>query len=514
MGVNSSLEARGSLLARNTALNLIGQVVPLLVGVVTIPFIIRGLGTEGFGVLSLALVVLGYFGLFDLGLGRATTQYVAEHLGRGEARRLPSLVWASALLNLLLGVLGAGLLAVLTPMLVDRVFNIPPVLVGEAKRTFFYLAFSLPLVLVGAVLRGVLEAAQRFDLVNAVKIPASSLTFLIPAAALPFGLHLSEIVLLLVVVRLGAALAYLALCRRALPVLAEGFSFDPEMIRSLLTYGGWVTVSSVVGPILVYLDRILIGSLISVAAVAYYTAPYEVVTRLWILPGSLVATLFPAFSSLGQAGSQDDIERLLARSVKHLLLITGPVVMILILFSEEILQLWIGRDFAELSTTVFRVLAIGVLINSLAQVPYSFLQGFGRPDLVAKFHLAELPVHVAMVWFFVHEWGIAGAAVAWTLRVGIDALLLFGASWKLQRMSPQVLLDNGVISGVVALFLFSGVLVTIPLLNESLLAQVGFTVVLVGLFLVGAWRYVLDASDRGLFSVLIRQLAGVVRAAR
>lgn len=82
--IDRSVEIRGSLLAHNTLLNFIGQAVPLLVGVVTIPFIVQGLGTERFGLLSLAWVILGYFTIFDLGLGRATTNFVAEALGKGE----------------------------------------------------------------------------------------------------------------------------------------------------------------------------------------------------------------------------------------------------------------------------------------------------------------------------------------------------------------------------------------------------------------------------------------------
>jgi len=104
----------GGLLARNTLLNFIGQVVPLLVGVGTIPFIVRGLGTERFGLLSLAWVVLGYFAVFDLGLGRATTKFVAEALGRGEDEEIPSIVWTAVTVQSVLGIVGALVLVGIT----------------------------------------------------------------------------------------------------------------------------------------------------------------------------------------------------------------------------------------------------------------------------------------------------------------------------------------------------------------------------------------------------------------
>jgi O-antigen/teichoic acid export membrane protein len=53
-----------------------------------------------------------------------------------------------------------------------------------------------------------------------------------------------------------------------------------------------------------------------------------------------------------------------------------------------------------------QVLALGVLINSLAQTPFALLQGVGRPDLPAKFHLIELPVYVGIAWILVSQFGI------------------------------------------------------------------------------------------------------------
>jgi len=60
----------GRRLARNVLWNLLGTGAPLLVAIVVIPVLIEGLGIERFGVLTIAWMVVGYFSLFDLGLGR------------------------------------------------------------------------------------------------------------------------------------------------------------------------------------------------------------------------------------------------------------------------------------------------------------------------------------------------------------------------------------------------------------------------------------------------------------
>lgn len=436
------LEISGRVLARNTLLNFVGQMVPLGIGVIAIPYIVRGLGTDRFGLLSLAWVVLGYFAIFDLGLGRATIKYVAEALVKGEEEQVPILVWTTVTIQLILGLLGAVILASITPLSVERVLNIPNGLIKEARVTFYLLALSIPIILVSSSFSGVLEAKQRFDLVNSIRVPSHACTFLMPLVGLMLGLKLPGIVVLILGVRLGTLIAFLAISIRIFPNI-KTFTIQPVLFLRLFKFGGWVTVSSIVGPILVYLDRFLIGSILSMTAVAFYTAPYEVVTRLWIIPFSLTMTLFPAFSALERDKDQERIGTFFFTSLKYVFIILGPIVLILLIFGKKILQMWLGADFASQSAIVFQILAIGVLINSLAHVPYSFLQGTGRPDIPAKFHLLELPLHLVIAWFFINHWGITGAALAWAIRVSLDTILLFAATFKILHFSPRLLISNG-----------------------------------------------------------------------
>jgi len=63
------------------------------------------------------------------------------------------------------------------------------------------------------------------------------------------------------------------------------------------------------------------------------------------------------------------------------------------------------------------------------------VQGYGRPDIAAKFHLLELPFYLITLSLALRWYGIVGAAVAWTLRVTLDASLLFVAAGWLSKHS-------------------------------------------------------------------------------
>src|SRR5690242_3734802 len=188
----------GRLLARNTIWNLIGGAAPMVVAVFSIPILIQGLGKERFGVLTLAWALIGYASLFDLGLGRALTQLVAKKLGAGEDSEIPTLVWTSLVLMLVLGLVGTLVGVVLSPWLVHHALNVPVALQPEALRSFYLLGLSIPIVISTAGLRGLLEAHQRFGLINALRVPMSVYSFASPLLVLPFSRSLFPVVVVLV----------------------------------------------------------------------------------------------------------------------------------------------------------------------------------------------------------------------------------------------------------------------------------------------------------------------------
>jgi O-antigen/teichoic acid export membrane protein len=487
---------QATVLARNTLLNMLGEGLPLIVALITMPMIVRGLGAARFGILALAWVVLSSFGAFDLGMGRATTRFVAEALGNGKREAVRSIAWTAVLIQLLLGTLGGLVLAGATPVLVGRILTIPPALVAEARTGFWLLALSLPVVLISGTVRGLLEAAQRFDVVNAIKAPFSSANFLVPMVGLQLGWGIPGIVGLLVVARTLALVFLVLACLKVFPELKRPPSVALTEARSLFRFGGWIMVSTVVAPLLVYADRFMIGALLSVSAVTYYSAPYEMVTRLWIFPASLVATLFPAFTWLSTGGSAERLEAFVVRSVRFLLVVLGPLVVVAATFAHDALRLWLGPQFAEQSAPVVRILALGVLVNSLAQVPYSLLQAVGRPDLTATFHLVELPLHIALVWILVTAWGISGAALAWAVRSAVDGVLLFAAASRVCGISPRILLARPMRHAVTVLVLFALFQIALGQLVTSEWLRLAGLVVSLPATAAALWRWSLDAADR------------------
>lgn len=479
----------GRTLARNVLWNLLGTGAPLLVAIVAIPMLIEGLGLARFGVLTIAWMVVGYFSLFDLGLGRALTKLVAEKLGKGQTGEIPSLIWTAMSLMAVLGVLGAIVIAALSPWLVASVLKVPAELQPETLTAFYLLAASIPIVIATTGLRGILEAHQRFGLVNAVRIPLGILTFLGPLAVLPFSNSLVPIVAVLVSVRLVSGLAYAILCLRVEPLLWQSIGIRRAMVKPLISFGGWMTVTNIVGPMMVYMDRFLIGAVVSMTAVAFYATPYEVVTKLWIIPGALMGVMFPAFAA-ALVHDRDHTARLFNRTVNYIFLSLFPVVLIIITLAHEGLTLWLGSDFADNSTLVLQLLVVGVFINSFAFVPFGLIQSAGRPDLTARLHLAELPFYLLILWWLVGEFGIVGAGIAWVLRVTVDAIILFVMAHRLLPSVSPFSLRPVFIVGMVFSMLVLGVVI------HDLAMKGLFLILVLLVFTVVAWFVILATDER------------------
>src|ERR1700679_1579526 len=93
----------GRLIARNTAFNWGGEVIAFAVGAICVPYVVKKLGAESFGILSLSWALLSYITLFDLGLSRATTKFVAEAASRDDLRAIPRIVWTSVTFQCVFG---------------------------------------------------------------------------------------------------------------------------------------------------------------------------------------------------------------------------------------------------------------------------------------------------------------------------------------------------------------------------------------------------------------------------
>lgn len=430
--------ARPSVLGA-TIWTLSAELLPLFAAVVAFPILSTALGVERFGVLMVTWALITYFSLFDFGIGRALTKLVAERRALADESELFSLVRTGLISLFSIAVLSTPAVVFGASFLIDSL-NIPPRLRPETTLAIQLLGLSIPVLLLTAGLKGVLEGHQKFRELALLRGPIGALSFVAPLLVIPFSKDISYVVAAMLFAR---AILFVAILYTSLPHLGLGFhaKFHAPSARRLFEFGGWMTVTNVVGPLMTNLDRVFLGMLLPVSAVAYYAVPYEVLGKLTLLAAAFSAALFPAFSALNKAAAIAEIGVKFWLAVKYLAMLLFPAILLLHLTSTEALSLWLGAEFAEKSIVVVKYLLVGIFVNSVAQIAFALVQGVGRPDITGKFHLLELVLYGAAFWPAVSHWGIEGAAFLWAGRCLFDAFALLIAAGKVSRIEwdPKVL---------------------------------------------------------------------------
>jgi O-antigen/teichoic acid export membrane protein len=489
--------------AHNAVLNFLGLALPLGLAFFVMPIAARYLGAARFGLLGLAWAVTEYLTLFDLGLGRALVKFIADALDR-DRQTLSQIVSVSVAAQVATGIIGGIAFYLSAPLLVHSVFQVGPDLAAEATSVFEIVGLSVPVVLLTSAQRGILEGAQRFDLSATVKMLSSAVSLCIPAVGALYGASLPPIMVGILISRLVICAAYAVAIRRALPGLSLVRRGDWAVARRIFSFGAWVLVSNTISPLLVYFDRFALGSIAGLFAVGLYTAPYEGVTRTLVIPASLIGTLLPALTSIEARSERDRFARLTASAERTLSVVMAIPVGIVMVYAPELLRLWLGVQYAGAAATAFRVLAVGVFANALAQPLFVALYAKDRPDLPAKFHLLELAIHIPLTLVLIRAVGITGAAVAWTTRVLLDLSLL---SWAAARSSGAGVLEvtGGRAGPAVAsiAFFIAGLWGTKFVLADPWLALTGALVTLAG-FIALSWRWVLADGERAAIRGVLR----------
>lgn len=416
-------------LLSNTAWNLVGQLAPLAVGVLTLPLLIRLVGLERFGFISLVWVLVGYASIFDFGIGRALIRTVATHLAVGDTSRAAASAHAGLAFLALFGVALALILAPASAWVVDSVLHVSTEIEAEAVPAMVLLAVSLPFVMLTTGFAGVMSAHQRFKALNLIRITFGVASYLGPVAVAGFvSVQLDAVVAMVLTLRVAGTLVHAWACARQCGWRPRARWPAREATHELFALGGWIAVSNFLSPMLSYLDRLLLATLVPVRAVAIYATPYDVLSKAMLLPSSIMAALFPLASGLTRGSPA--AQRLLAESLRLLFVTMFPVIFLFVVFARPGLHSWLGAEIAKQGAPVMQILAVGMLLNALAQGPATLVQAAGEPRWMALLHLAELPIFVGLLWLLTLQFGVIGTALASSLRNGVDAAIVFGLAQR------------------------------------------------------------------------------------
>jgi O-antigen/teichoic acid export membrane protein len=401
-------EPSGRRISRNAAYNLLGWLVTLAANLIVLPYAVRKLGPEEYGVFLLITSVAGFLGLLELGLGSAIVKYVAEYTVKAQFDMAYRAISAATLLLVALGLVASGALYASAPTLSRLLVHDSHNLYAPALASLRVATIGVFLTMAVSPLTSVPQALQRYDVYNGLVIGFSVLNAVATVVIIALGYRLMGLVVMTVASTGLVILSYVIALRALLPGFRFSLSINRNQATKLLAYGGYTLVGRVCYLINTQVFRVIVGVVLGAAAVTYFTVTTRAALGVAGVFASITNVLVPAASESHARGDLTGVLRLLRKREQLIAMASAVPFLILATFSGPILSVWMGSDFATQGRSLLTLLAVAHYLFVLAMTPNSIALGAGYAKMVGYVAIATTTVMCLTVLPLARAFGIAG----------------------------------------------------------------------------------------------------------
>ena len=399
--------------ARNLAANWIGYGANLAVMFFLSPFVVHTLGNATYGVWSLLVSLTGYLGLVEIGVRVSTGRYINYYLGRGEPDKVSNVVSTSLAFYTGVSILVLGVAAGLGMFFGDIFSKAPTELAAQAKWILLLLGANIWLGFYSATFSQLLHAKDRFDLRNVGDVTVLAIRTAGTVWALKAGYGLVVLAVVQVASGLwGCAILY-ALARWKGPSLHFGRSYiSRQTFKELFGFGTWAFVGNVSTRIVYYTDAAVIGLLLGVEQITFYSIGFMLIDYGRNLVGHVVHVVTPDIQKAAGRNSLGELRWLMIRGTRITMFFVIPLFVGFMFLGREFISLWMGPDYVKSAWILF-ILTISQFGALATRTCGSVLVGLGHVRFLGFMGMAEAGANLvgSVIFVLLLGWGIYGVAL-------------------------------------------------------------------------------------------------------
>jgi O-antigen/teichoic acid export membrane protein len=419
------LQLRVRHIARNVMFNWFGAIASMAVGFFLSPFILHRLGDVAYGVWVLAISVVAYLALLDLGMQSSVLRFVSkghtkgDHQGASEA--ISAALWVRLQISVVALVLSVGLAAIF-----PLAFKVPAQLASDAREAILLIGITTAITMSMGVVGGVLSALNRYDLQNYVILAQTALRVIGVIVALRTGHGIVAIALVELVAALFGNLMLIWVARRLYPELRIQLKKPKrETLQQIWSYSWYAFLTTVAVQLVYQSDNLVVGKFVSVSAVTFYAIANSLCRYTTQVVGSMGSTFVPAASTYEAAGDSSSLLGLYKNGTRATLMISLPILVTLIIRGPSFIGLWMGPQYAQKSGIVLIILASSLFFSYANRTAASIAFGIEKHKTMAIWAIGEGIANLSLSIILVHWYGIYGVAIG-TL---IPSLIVQTALW-------------------------------------------------------------------------------------
>jgi len=383
-------------LAANTAVQIAGKVVSIIIGVIVVGIMTRLLGQEGFGAYSTANAFLQVFAIvLDMGLNVMVVQMLSERRGdTAFENRAVSAVFSLRFFSALIILSIAPIIGLFTPY------------AWELKMAFFAIWASFFFTALNQIVIGVQQRHLKMHVVAIAEVAGR--TVLLAGVLIATAMHWGLIPVILIVSLAGTAnffVNFLIARRYACFKLGFDWSFWK------LTIGrSWPIGVSILFTLIYFKSDTLILSWVRpLSEVGIYGAAYRVLEILAVFPFMYAGVLLPIIANAWTKGRKERFANLIRRSFDAFAILTLPMLFGTLIVADKVMVLVAGPDFLA-SGGILRILMIATASIYLGTIFSHAVVALNKQKAMLPYYIAVALITLALYIIFIPKYGIWAAA--------------------------------------------------------------------------------------------------------
>ena len=493
---NGNLSAMGRKLLPGSVLRLANLFTAAISSLLLMPFIVHHLGDRLYGFWTLAATFVGYYGLLDLGLSSAVSQYMSMAIGQNDNVELSAVFNTAVRIQLLMGaaaLLATGVLVAAAPWL-----SHDPANAALFSKVIAILGLNVALWFPARAYAGIIDAQLQFDVQAGLGILATLLRTLLIVLAILNGGGLLALAWMTLLASLPVVALQVYFAKRCAPwAQIDRRPTDRRRVSGFFSYSIYTFLATIGDIFRFQVDSVVIAAFIGLVAVTHYRVA-SVFMRYYIdIVMAIVGIVQPIMGRLYGAQDSESLEKVLFFATRISLCVSSFIGFGLIFWGKPFINRWMGPRFQDAYWPLV-ALSFAVMLDVGQSPSIALLYATFKHRFYTYLNCGEGLINLAFSILLVKPLGVLGVALGTLIAAFIVRALAqpfwvckaTGVSYRrYMRFLCETLLRSAVlIAAVIAVSAWG--------LRPSYPALISSAVCATAMFIVGAWFAVFKRTER------------------
>lgn len=382
-------------------------------------YVAQELGTESYGMITLGLGVFWIMvSVSSSGVGSGLIRKISDAIGKDEEKRIPAMIQSSLITTVPFSILISAIVFLSADIIATHIFSN-----SSASSTIRIFALAVPFQVVYNSFSGLVKAFQEMRyhaLVDSIIRSIFTLVGTVFVLSLGYNLYGALVIQLGAAVLSSILILYFAEYK-VFPTLKRTSGIKQEG-KELIQYSYPLFLSGIIGLVMSWTDTILLGVFSTVSAVGVYNAAYPTAQLLKVIPNSLGQMLFPQVSEKYGEGEKEKSKLLASTALKWTFVTSFPAVILMVLFSNQIIGLLFGETFSS-GAQAMAILGSAYFIQSMSSHTGSYIKSEDETKISFYNSIGAAILNIILNVYMIPRYGTTGAALATSISMTIMAIV-------------------------------------------------------------------------------------------